>query len=159
MVARFTVGPLYSWRNCPRYPSDGRLNGSQSRSGRCGVEGNLFLLQGLSVAIPTELSRLLCMDHSLTILNAAFGACLSWNDRVVSGNALQSRCLVDMSALTPLLRSKVPAKQAVVRKNCARLSNSLNLKVCACKINDFWPLSYRSVTPFLVRVRFSVYRS
>jgi hypothetical protein len=50
-----------------RYPSDRRLDGSQSTSGRCEVQNNLLRLSGTetrpssprSVALPTKLSRFL----------------------------------------------------------------------------------------------------
>jgi hypothetical protein len=59
--------PLYPRGNSPRYTLDRRLDGAQSRSGRCSVEKNCTLpgiepgpSSLLPVTIPTELSRLLC---------------------------------------------------------------------------------------------------
>jgi hypothetical protein len=46
-VARFVPRPLY-----PRYPLDKNLGGSQSRSGRCGVEKNLLPRQELNPGRP-----------------------------------------------------------------------------------------------------------
>jgi hypothetical protein len=54
------------WSAIPQYPLDRRLNGIQSRCGRCGEERNFLSVPSIKlrpcsawlVAIPTELSRL-----------------------------------------------------------------------------------------------------
>jgi hypothetical protein len=67
-MVSFTSQMLYPWGKSPRYPLDRKLVGTQSRSGRCGVEkisytspkSNLQFLDSRScrvVAVPTELSR------------------------------------------------------------------------------------------------------
>jgi hypothetical protein len=46
-VVSFTPRPLYPRRKNPRYQLDGKLGGTQSRSGLCGEEKNLLPLVGI----------------------------------------------------------------------------------------------------------------
>jgi hypothetical protein len=74
-VISFTPRPLYLQRKSPWYPLDRRLDGPQSRSGRCGEEKNFQALPGLEPSIiqlvaqryTTELSRLLLHLYTDTI--------------------------------------------------------------------------------------------
>jgi hypothetical protein len=84
-------------------------------------------------AIPAPL-----YGSSLTILNALLGACLrlEW----LNGFGQCATLATSGRHVTPILRrSKVPAKQAGVRRNRERPPNSLTLMVCVCKINDLQP--------------------
>lgn len=65
-VGSFIFRPLYSWEKSCRCPSNSRLCGTQSPSGRFGQETSLFLLPGRNyctpdfqtLAIPTDIARL-----------------------------------------------------------------------------------------------------
>jgi hypothetical protein len=58
---------LYLRERAPRYPLDIRLGGPKSRSGRCGVEGNILLLP--EIARSSSLYRLSYPDSSSYIHN------------------------------------------------------------------------------------------
>jgi hypothetical protein len=86
-VVSFTLRPLYSQRNRPRYP----LGGPKSRSGRGGEEIYLLPLPGNEpqpsrpqpVAIPTDISRwILCLfndvEYSTAYSQKAYKGIVGW---------------------------------------------------------------------------------
>jgi hypothetical protein len=48
VTGKLHASAAYPREKEPRYPLTRRLGGLQSRSGRCGVEKNLLLLQGIT---------------------------------------------------------------------------------------------------------------
>jgi hypothetical protein len=70
-MGRFTSLPLYLRRKSPLYLLDGRLDGTQSRSGRCKEEKILAPTEtrtptsSLPIATPIALSRLLLSEQNV----------------------------------------------------------------------------------------------
>jgi hypothetical protein len=86
-VVSFTPMSVWPWGNIPRYPLNRRLSGTQSRSGRCALEKNIFTLReiecGPSNQQPVATDRAI-ISPSTDVLNISV---LEWLPRNIMPSA------------------------------------------------------------------------